>query len=172
MERELLLLGLLRNHEMHGYRLYEIIDRHLGTSVHLKKPTAYRLLNRMSADGWITHREERDGNRPPRRVYTITPEGEQAFQQLLRDSLADYKPTEFHSDVSLAFLDLLPKEESLALLLRRRSTIDSLLQTMLTVDRHHGSFQLVIEHRRHHLSTELEWLDGVIDQVKTPRNGT
>lgn len=172
MERELLLLGLLRNHEMHGYQLYEIIDRHLGTSVHLKKPTAYRLLNRMSGDGWITSREEREGNRPPRRVYAITPEGEKAFQRLLRESLADYKPTEFHSDISLAFLDHLPVEESLTLLLRRRSTIDSLLQTMLAVDKHHGSFQLAIEHRRHHLSTELKWLDEVIDQIKTPENGT
>lgn len=172
MERELLLLGLLRSHEMHGYHLYEIIDRHLGTSVPLKKPTAYRLLSRMSEDGWITYREERDGNRPPRRVYTITPEGEHAFQQLLRENLADYRPADFHSDISLAFLDLLPVEESFALLLRRRSMVDGLMQAMLTVDSHHGSFQLVIEHRRRHLSTELEWLDELMDRIKTPQNGT
>ena len=30
---------------------------------------------------WITPREEQAGNRPTRRVYAITPEGEAVFQQ-------------------------------------------------------------------------------------------
>ncbi|MFA9564800.1 MAG: SDR family oxidoreductase [Acidimicrobiales bacterium] len=51
MERKLLLLGLLRSHEMYGYQLNEFIDSHLGATVHLKKPTAYRLLNTMVDDG-------------------------------------------------------------------------------------------------------------------------
>ena len=166
MEREILLLGILRRHEMHGYQLNELIDRHLGTGVQLKKPTAYRLLNRMADAGWVTHREEREGHRPPRRVYTITSQGEAAFQQLLRESLADYKPAEFRSDITLAFLDALPVEEALPLLRQRRSTIESLLQTMRADDKHHGGFQVVIEHRIRHLSTELEWLDDVIDRIK------
>ncbi len=166
MERKVLLLGLLRSHEMHGYQLNEIIESHMGTSVALKKPTAYRLLNQMAEDGWITHREEREGNRPPRRVYAITPEGEAAFQQLLRESLADYKPAEFRSDISLAFLDTLPPEEAISLLRQRRSIIEHVSQTMHSSDKHHGSFQLVIEHKVRHLLTELEWLDQVIEQIE------
>jgi DNA-binding PadR family transcriptional regulator len=170
MERELLLLGLLRSHEMHGYQLNELIDSHLGTSVQLKKPTAYRLLNQMAEEGWITHREEREGNRPPRRVYTITSEGETAFQQILRESLADYKPAEFRSDIGLAFLDALPTEEALPLLHKRRAIIEDQLQTMSTDDKHHGAFQLVIEHQVRHLSTELEWLDEIIDRMEQPES--
>ena len=34
----------------------------------------------MEQDGWVTFREEQEGNRPPRRVYKITPEGATAFQ--------------------------------------------------------------------------------------------
>jgi DNA-binding PadR family transcriptional regulator len=111
MERKLLLLGLLRSQEMSGYQLNELIDSHMRASVRLKKPTAYRLLSKMADDGWITYTEERQGNRPLRRVYAITPKGEAAFQQLLRDSLADYSPAEFRSAISLAFLDALPAEE-------------------------------------------------------------
>ena len=68
MERELLLLGLLRSQEMHGYELNEFIDSHLGATVHLKKPTAYRLLNGIVDEGWISYTEEQEGNRPPRRA--------------------------------------------------------------------------------------------------------
>jgi len=42
MERELLLLGLLRGEEMHGYQLSEFIDSHLGTTVYPTRPASYR----------------------------------------------------------------------------------------------------------------------------------
>ncbi len=86
MERKLLLLGLLYSHEMHGYQLNEVLDTHLGTSIQLKKPTVYKLLNQMATDGWLTFREEREGNRPNRRVYAITEQGGEVFQRLLRET--------------------------------------------------------------------------------------
>ena len=169
MERELLLLGLLRSHAMHGYQLNELIDRHLGASIQLTRPTAYRILAKMESDGWITCREEREGNRPTRRVYAITAKGEAAFQQLLRDSLSSYRPAAFQSDVSLAFLDELPVDESVPLLRRRQAVISDLLRRIGTDKAHHGSFQLLIEQQVHHLSAELEWLGGVIARLEDGR---
>ncbi len=166
MERKLLLLGLLRSQEMSGYQLNELIDSHMRASVRLKKPTAYRLLSKMADDGWITYTEEREGNRPLRRVYAITPEGEAAFQQLLRDSLADYSPAEFRSAISLAFLDALPAVERLSLLRKRNSVIKNLLQTALTHGDDHGGFRLLTEHQIRHLSTDLEWLSEVIARLE------
>ena len=167
MERKLLLLGLLRSHDMHGYQIGELIDRHLGTSIQLKKPTAYRLLNEMARDGWIAFTEEREGNRPTRRVYAITSGGEAAFQRLLRESLGSYRPAEFRSDVGLAFLHALPAEESVSLLRQRRAKIEHLLQTVRADDRHPGGFQLVLDHQARHLAAELEWLDQVIAQLES-----
>ena len=69
MERKLLLLGMLRNHPMYGYQINDLIDTHLGSSISLTKPTAYRLLNQMTEDGWIEFNEKQVGNRPVRRVY-------------------------------------------------------------------------------------------------------
>lgn len=168
MERKLFLLGMLRMQEMYGYQLNEFIDTHLGTSLRLKKPTAYHLLNKMAEDGWVTYKEEREGNRPPRRVYAITPQGEAAFQQMLRESLADYKPAEFRSNISFAFLDVVPPDEAVSLLQQRREIIKNLLQTTRTFGEHHGgSFRLIIEHQVRHLSTELAWLDEVIARRET-----
>jgi DNA-binding PadR family transcriptional regulator len=163
MERKLLLLGMLRTQEMHGYQLNEFIDTHLGESVQLTKPTAYNLLNKMTEDGWISYRDEQEGNRPPRRVYAITPKGEAAFQTMLRECLADYKPAEFKSDIALVFLEAIPTAEAMSLLQKRRKAIETLFEPLGNFGEHHmGGFQLPIEHWRRHLVAELAWVDELI----------
>ena len=172
MERELLLLGLLRSQEMHGYQLHEAIDSHLGMGVQLTKPTAYRLLKNMAEDGWMTFREEQEGNRPPRRVYAITAQGEVAFQQLLRENLANYQPVEFTCHIGLAFLDELSAEEALPLLYRRRAGIEELLESARAYCEHPGSLQLMLEHQVHQLAAELDWLDTVIARIQITQDET
>ena len=162
MEKELLLLGLLRQHEMHGYQLNALIDAHLGTSVHLAKPTAYRLLASMAERGWISFREEQEGARPSRRVYAITPEGDESFSRLLRRALASYEPAQSPSDISLAFLDVLPRPEAISLLSERRQTVSQLLEDLSGTHEHAGSFQWLMEHETGRLAFELNWLDHLI----------
>jgi DNA-binding PadR family transcriptional regulator len=165
MDRKLLLLGLLRSEEMHGYQLNEFIDSHLGTAVHLKKPTAYRLLNKMADDGWVTYREERNGNRPPRRVFAITPEGEAAFQQLLRESLVDYKPVMFPGNIGFLFLHAIPPDEAIELLQKRRASVEGVLEIARAHHMHEEDSQFMLLHQTCHLTTELEWIDKVIAQL-------
>ncbi len=165
MERRLLLLGLLRDQDMHGYQLNEFIDEHLGTTVHLTKPTAYRLLNKMADDGWITYSDEREGNRPPRRVFAITPEGEAAFQQLLRESLADFRPIAFTGNIGILFLHALPPQEALSRLQERRASVEGILEKVHVHHVHPESSRYMLLHQIRHLTTELEWLDEVISQL-------
>ena len=165
MERKLLLLGMLRDHDMHGYQINEMVDIHLGSSVQLTKPTAYRLLNQMAEDGWILFREEQEGKRPPRRVYSITPRGEAEFQNTLRQCLANYQPPEHHSITCLAYLDQIPDGEAAQLLGQRRKMIIESLDALNSGDMHHGSFQLVIDNQVFHLKAELEWLDKVLNSM-------
>jgi DNA-binding PadR family transcriptional regulator len=162
MERELLLLGLLRQARMYGYQLHEFIERDLATCTDLKKPTAYFLLDKMAKQGLISETEEREGNRPPRRVYQITPEGERFFQRLLRENLGGYSMTRFTGDVGLAFADALSAGEVLELLGQRRAALAADLAAARAVPRHEGTLQLVIDHRIVHLEAELGWLDEVI----------
>jgi DNA-binding PadR family transcriptional regulator len=162
MERELLLLGLLRSQDMHGYQLHEAIDGHLGMGVQLTKPTAYRLLSNMAEDGWVTFREEQEGNRPPRRVYAITPKGEVAFQRLLRENLANYQPSDFTCQIGLAFLDELSPEEALPLLHRRHVGMEELIESTRAHGEHPGSLQLMLERQVHLLVAELQWLESII----------
>lgn len=162
MERELLLLGLLRQQNMHGYLLYEFIEQSLSTCTDIKKSTAYYLLNKMATDGWITEEQVLEGNRPPRRVYSLTPAGEAKYQRLLRDNLTEYFPTYFPGDIGLAFVDDLPGEEAVTLLKERREKLSQALHQVQSAPIHEGNLQWTIQHQIQHLRTELAWLDGII----------
>jgi DNA-binding PadR family transcriptional regulator len=166
MEKKLLLLGLLRNHEMHGYQLNAMLGESVGISIKLTRPNAYKLLNKMEQDGWVTYREEQEGNRPLRRVYAVTEEGELAFQQMLRDSLASYSVPEFPSTVGFNFLELLPADEAVDLLQQRRDKILSHFSAVAELpaemrDVHPGIVYLFRFYR-----SEIEWLNEIIVQLR------
>ncbi|MFN3705705.1 MAG: PadR family transcriptional regulator [Thermoflexales bacterium] len=166
-ERELLLLGLLRQANMHGYQLHEFIEANMTLCTDLKRPTVYSLLDRMADKGWLSFEMAQEGNRPPRRVYRLTSIGEHVFQAMLVASLSTYTLTRIAGDVGLAFLDALPPKQAAALLRQRRRAMAAAHQALLAVPKHRGSLQLVIEHQRHVLATELDWLDALIARLES-----
>jgi DNA-binding PadR family transcriptional regulator len=167
MERELLLLGLLRREDMHGYQLHENFSGILASCTDLKKSTTYFLLDKMEKRGWVTVSLLQDSNRPARKVYQLTPEGEAAFVRLLRENLASYSPAIFGGDVGLAFMDALSPAEALSLLDERRRNLAEQVDIAQGIPIHGGSLQFMIEHRLRHLETELAWLDSVIERCRT-----
>ena len=165
MERELLLLGLLKKEEMHGYQLHEFIDNYMQTCVDLKKSTAYYLLDKMTKDRYVTRTEEREGNRPMCRVYHLTASGEARYLALLRQNLSAYLPARFPGDTAFPFLDALPPEEAADLLSQRRAAMALSLAKVEQAPLHEGSLQLMLEHHRVHLQSELAWLDSLIARL-------
>jgi DNA-binding PadR family transcriptional regulator len=166
VEKILFLLGLIRNEELYGYQLIALAESHFNLVVSITKPTVYRLLDKMTDDGWITFREEQVGKAPVRKIYAITPAGEEAFRDLLRQSLAEYCPTEYTSQVSLAFLSALPLEEVLSLMQGRRSQMRTLLQKLSESEEHQHEFQMVFEQQRRHFEVELSLTEEVIAHVQ------
>jgi len=166
MHRELLLLGVLRQGNMHGYGINEFIQRDMAFCTDLKKPTAYHLLQKMAAVGWIHEQEMQEGNRPPRRIYHITPEGEIAFQRLLRENLRSHLTTRFDGDIGLAFIDELPTDEALTLLRDRQAALKAEQTLLENVPGHgEGGLQLILEHQKRYLTFELAWLDEVMTRL-------
>ncbi|MBL8058102.1 MAG: helix-turn-helix transcriptional regulator [Anaerolineales bacterium] len=165
MDRELLLLGVLRQQGMHGYQVHEFIDQYLASCTDLKKPTAYFLLDKLAKAGWITAEQVQEGHRPPRRVYRLTEQGEAAYQRLLRENLAAYVPAYFISDIGVAFLDDVPGDEARARLAQRRAALAAELETAQAAPVHPGSLQWLVEHRARHLQAELDWLDEILKRL-------
>jgi len=166
MEKKLLLLSLLRDHEMHGYQLSEVLGEHVGIPIRLTKSNAYKLLKKLEQDGWISYREEQEGNRPPRRVYQITPAGEAAFQQMLRESIADYADPEFPSAVAFNYLALLPPEEARRLLEQRREKVVAHLESVAGIPDEVRAAHLSVAYLQRFYQAEIEWLDELIAQLR------
>ncbi len=167
-ERKLLLLGLLRQTEMHGYMLNAHLD--CTVPISLKKPTAYNLLERMEKDGWVQHRDEPTGDRP-RRVFAVTEAGEHAFQDLLRQQLGAFTPDELPGLVSMSLLDALPAPEATQLLKQRRAALEGYRAALTgsegesgasTGERHARSTLLALEYILRSLDLETRFLDEVI----------
>lgn len=160
-ERELLLLGLLRKREMHGYQLSEFMENHLALFFDIKKATAYNLLGKMEEKGWVSSREEQEGKRPPRRVFAITPEGEALFQELLREALPEHRRAAFPGNVPILFMDALPPEELENLLEQRR---DAIRERTVALETHldHVAHPL-FDHQLLILRAELTWLEELLE---------
>ncbi|MBX3085425.1 MAG: PadR family transcriptional regulator [Anaerolineae bacterium] len=167
MERELLLLGLLRRQDMHGYQLNEFIERDLTMCTDLKKSTAYFLLDKLVKDELVSFQQTQEGARPPRRVYHLTEKGEAEFQRLLRENLSVYDPVRFPNDIGLLFADALPADELLRLLQDQRESLQLALAAIEAAPPHPGPLQWVIDHRRAHLQSELDWLTTIIARLAT-----
>jgi DNA-binding PadR family transcriptional regulator len=163
MDRQLLLLGLLRTQEMHGYQINEFIDEQMAFCVELKRSTAYYVLDKLCRDGLVAEEVEREGNRPERRVYRITPAGEQRFQTLLRENLATYLPAIYPIDIGVIFLNQLADGEAAALLAARRQAIlahrAELNALRAVMPLNHIA---IIEHHLLHIDAELTWIDQVL----------
>lgn len=163
-DKTLLLLGILRSHQSHGYELHALLSSPLAP-IAIGKANAYQILNQFEESGWVTASEEREGNRPPRRVYTLTPAGEEVFQKLLRERLTVHTPANHADSVSLNFLDLLPVAEAVALLSVRLDAVQQRLdeiqeQTSEGTDGHYG-----VEYLLNYAQFERDWLQELIGRL-------
>jgi DNA-binding PadR family transcriptional regulator len=106
----LTLLGFVEEEPRSGYALKRAVDERLKDVIEITAGTVYYTLKRLEARGWVRGSVGRDGRRPERRTYRITPEGRKAFVHLLEE--AAFRKESFVSgfDVALYFSPRLPPE--------------------------------------------------------------
>lgn len=167
-QRALLLLGLLKTQHSHGYQLHEFIERNLSRVADLKKPTAYAALDRLCAEGLVDVQQEQHGNRPPRKVYSITEAGSARFLALLRESLRAVDDLRGARDVALSFLDELPLAEAIAALEERLVTRRAELATLEEhAPRHLGlGVSLAVDHVVALTRADVAWLEGALERLR------
>lgn len=168
----LLLLGLLKGQRQHGYQLNDFIERNLSRFTTLKKAAAYAALDRLEKLGLIEAHTEQAGNRPTRKVYALTPQGERQFLDLLRAHLARPEPVAFYGDLSLMFLNQLPREEALSLLRERAQVVGEQIASLERVPTHEGALgtglfgvDLAVSRQLALLRADRDWLDETLDTL-------
>jgi DNA-binding PadR family transcriptional regulator len=169
MDHTLLILGLLKLQEMHGYQLSDLIDKRLRHLTDLKKPTLYHLLGKLETDGDVTKSVSREGNRPERYTYKLTKQGAAHFDELLRQNLQDAHAAYFNDDIGLLFLSEIPAPEARAFLEQKRKSVE---ENIIGIEKAIGMHNegtpayYTLRHHELHLKTERAWLEEVVVQLK------
>ncbi|MCO5178054.1 MAG: PadR family transcriptional regulator [Thermomicrobiales bacterium] len=167
-ERTLLLLGVLMTQNQHGYQINEFIENTLCHVATMKKPTAYALLSRLESAGFIEVHTEQAGNRPPRKVYTITPVGRDLFHDLLRANLSTADESTYAGDIGLVLINFLDRDEALACLRQRLERLDALLAPRPSVPVHGDKLNLAIalDHLTAMRRADRDWLVATIARLE------
>lgn len=197
---ELAILGLLKEEPLHGYELRRRLRERLGILANVSFGSLYPALARLENLGAITATEPSDippipmtgslhGERGvfdrrhlakskrssvtarKRKVYAITPLGEEHFAKMLADIRAVDNERTF--DIHLAFAKYLTAQARLALLERRKSFLLTKLNRINSENIEIGLHvnqqtnidpyaNLLRDHSRSSLENEIAWLDDII----------
>lgn len=152
---------------MHGYRISELLENSCAIPVSLKKANAYKLLADMEKQGWVTHRTEKEGNRPTRRVYSVTSSGKKAFLKLLKENLASPGKPEFSGLVGMDFAGFLPENEAASLLSEKLSLLENHFMELDGIPESVRKAHPSIEYMHRHYSAEIKWISETITELRS-----
>ncbi|MDD5246267.1 MAG: PadR family transcriptional regulator [Candidatus Omnitrophica bacterium] len=168
IEQKLLLLGLLKESPKHGYEIKKKIKEILGIFAGIDVNSVYYPLRVLEKEGLLTKRTSKAGKRPARFVYELTRKGEEHFKELLTRSILDFKRPQFSLDLSLYFLQYLPREVAKLRLRTRIRVLKRLtkgLAQMITSLKKDSPLPLIyiLEHNLHMVESELAFLSRLIE---------
>jgi DNA-binding PadR family transcriptional regulator len=179
-EREAAVLGLLCENPLYGYTIEKIIEeRGMRHWTDIGFSSIYYVLKRLERRNLIVSSCKHQEDKPSRKVYTITPEGEHLMKEKVRSLLSTNPRIASPFDLGIIHLPLLPGEETIACLQERVRALGSAIDH---IKAHHTRlekmkkpyFVLAISDRvLAHLYTEKSWVEEFIEEVdQHVRTGT
>jgi DNA-binding PadR family transcriptional regulator len=117
----LVVLVLLFERPMHPYEMVTTLRaRHQEESIKLRLGSLYTVIQMLLRDGLIAAKETiRDGPRPERTIYALTPAGRSTMRQWMRDILSAPVKEYPQFQTGLTLLAALPPDEVIELLRER-----------------------------------------------------
>jgi DNA-binding PadR family transcriptional regulator len=91
---DLVVLGFLKRKPMHGYEMAGFFEkRGIDMWIKIKTPSIYKALNRLEKKEFISYKFVQSEISPSKKVYSITKNGKEYFDELLYSILTDDKAT-------------------------------------------------------------------------------
>ncbi|RLB03239.1 MAG: hypothetical protein DRG55_00910 [Deltaproteobacteria bacterium] len=177
MDLKLIVLGLLIQGPAHGYELRQRLQRDLYPFLAASAAPLYYALRKLEEEGLVTHWSETKGRRPQRYVYRITEKGKRHLQQALLKGLKRLQRPPFDLDVTLYFLDLLDRGEVVEALKERLKELRKLRfllkrQRENLPEHHEGAEEIILEHNRRMVETEIQFVKDLIGTFSDDRRGS
>jgi len=173
MLTRLLVLWLLSEGPLHGYRIKKILDE--GTLrfwFPIEVGSIYAVLGSLVREDHIRKEAvERQGRRPERTLYRITPAGRSHLQDLLRQAWRELPRLGDPIHMALAARSELPEADVAAMLLERRGRLrDRLVELDRVADS--APAPEMVGRLRALTQAELQWLEELLekDGIRTAIN--
>jgi DNA-binding PadR family transcriptional regulator len=121
----LAVLALVFERPMHPYEMAATLKhRHKHESIKLRYGSLYTVIERLTARGFIRPKEtSRDGKRPERTVYALTPAGRDQLRHRMRDLMGTPAKEFLQFEAALSLLPVLPPDEAVELLRGRAARL-------------------------------------------------
>jgi DNA-binding PadR family transcriptional regulator len=167
-------LGLLSEQPCHPYELQRLLkERHKAYAVG-KTRSLYRAIEELEAAGYIEPLEtSREGRRPERTVYRITPEGSEELENWLADLLSTPVDETPVFRVAVGLLGYITQERAETALATRvvalRARVSALDSTLSMAQDDLGLPRLVLlelEHAMALATAEVDWIRSILADMQ------
>ncbi len=155
------LLGFLIEAPIHGYDLHQRVRESLGRVWYMGRSNVYSALKRLEDAGYVEATLEPQGGRPPRKIYHVTPKGEEKFLAWVRAPAPSMQDMRVEFLAKLYFFRLLGLDGVEDLIAQQeracRKRIDRLNERAEQREAH-AFDRLVFDFRRRQIEAILDWL--------------
>ncbi|MFZ5642615.1 MAG: PadR family transcriptional regulator [Bacillota bacterium] len=174
------ILGLLSYRPMTGYSMKEVFDNSISHFWHAHLSQIYRELSRMEENGLVKFEVQRREGRPDRKVYNITPLGEEKFQSWL-ESFPEKLVMSYNDEflLRLYFGGRINREEVLFQITKykketesRLNQFESLYRVIEEYSKKAGGpedklyWELTLDLGVRMLKANLEWIEQAAEKIK------
>jgi DNA-binding PadR family transcriptional regulator len=170
----LAVLVLLFERPMHPYEIAATLRmRNKGGSIKLRYGSLYTVIDTLAQVGLIQAKETvREGKRPERTIYAITPSGVKRMREWMRELLGTPVKEYPQFEAALSLLPAVPPEEALALLearVRRLGEMSEELRAAVELAVKHVEALFLVEndYRLILIDAERQFIEGLIQRIKT-----
>jgi DNA-binding PadR family transcriptional regulator len=171
----LAVLGLLHAGPLHPYGMQRLIklwgkDRVINVG---QRANLYKTIRRLQRAGLVTVlHTERDQRYPERTVYELTDAGRDAAATWLADMVAVPRNEFPQFPAALSFVMLLGPEQMLVAMQKRARAVSAKLAELdASLEQYSGTLPRITlmddEYERAITAAELDWLNGVIEDLRT-----
>jgi len=162
------LLGFLMQEPMHGYDMHQQVEAELGQVWYMGISNIYGALKRLEQSDQVESTLVPQEGRPPRKVYQITPAGEQSFMDWLRQPVPVIREMRVEFPTKLYFFralnlqgvdDLITAQEAVC-----RERVER-LEHKAAQCAPHDINQLVFDFRRRQIEAIIDWLPTCGEEI-------
>jgi len=162
---EVALLGLLTEGPKHGYQIEQDIElRGMREWTEIGFSSIYYLLKKAEAGGWVTVDVQEGGNRPARKVFSLTEAGFDALHAAIYQRLAQPRFRSSDLELALSYLVLLSRDECLEAVERHQQDMLARLEKLdhkRQADRELGipdNVEWLFDYSITNIHNELNWI--------------